>query len=91
MFIVALIDPCCICLILVRWGPPVKAAQHPCTCHRWTIKERTHVLRGTQATSPTLKLSAIQLIVDIGYYAPVDRTTLNPHVFFCSCIPTGKP
>jgi hypothetical protein len=47
---------------------------------------RAHVLQGdrhiqTQATSPTLKLSAIQLIVDVGYYVSAARTAIISRVF----------
>ena len=33
---------------------------------------------------------AIQFSVDVGYYAPTARTTLNPRVFLCSCS-LGRP
>jgi hypothetical protein len=54
------------CFILGRWGPPVGASQHTCTCHPWIIKDKTHALQGTSSFRLTmLKLSSNT--IHIGY------------------------
>ena len=38
-----------------------------------------------QRVDSSTNTRAIQLSVDVGYYAPAARTTLNPRVFLCAC------
>ena len=64
-----------------------------CTCSPWTYKRESTPAR-TQALSDTALshsletkgTQAIQYTVDVWYYAPAARTTLNLLCSLCSCI-----
>jgi len=57
----------------IKGGRPLKKAQ---------VEERTWRQRIDSSTNTR----AIQLSVDVGYYAPAAQTTLNPRVFLCACL-----
>ena len=72
-------------------GPPV-GAQRLCTRPPCAIKggrplEKDEVQEGTERQRIALSTDprAIQLSVDVGYYAPAARTTINPRVFLYAC------
>ena len=72
-------------------GPPV-GVQHLCTRLPCAIKgrrplEKNSSLKRTwrQRIDSSTDTRAIQLSVDVGYYAPAARTTLNSRVFLRSC------
>jgi hypothetical protein len=64
-----------------------------CKHSPWTIKGRVHSLEGVQRHAHKTRLGSIQRThnqysskVDVGYYAPAARTTLDPRVlpaFIC--------
>ena len=79
--------------------PPIRVST-PVYASPWAIKGRRPLEKGQasrQRPVPSLGRGqihsyarAIQLTVDVGYYAPAARTTLNPRVFLCSCS-LGRP
>ena len=72
-------------------GPDV-GVQRLCTRPPCSLKgrrplEKNSDRKGTekQKIDSSTDSRAILLSVDVGYYAPAARTTLNPRVFLCAC------
>jgi hypothetical protein len=100
----ALVIPYSIFLSQYSWARLSGLRFHVCASP-WTIKEMAHSAAGglffgrshtrilPHGQSPLGTTQAIQLIVDVGYYAPAARTTLNPCVLVSiqSIRPTLNP
>ena len=71
-------------------GPPVGVRRlcmrPPCSIKGRRLLEKDSGPRGDleERIDSSTDPRAIQLSVDVGYYAPAARTTLNPRVFLCS-------